>query len=388
MITCDCQHLKNEAKCLATATSEGSGKRTLKCNDECARLERNRKLALALNIDPDTHTNDHIPYSAETLNMYQQHTTVAQTIERELRILAADEKVKIHRFKPMPSSHRAFIHALAEDFGLDGESMDPEPHRHVSIFKTPRFVAMPMKTLAECVRIRNRNHALATNAATSAFQAQRSLGKHAYNGFVLSSPKFALTVGELRTALTPTFKKHPFSFDISFLPSEEVVLKAHDSPESDKDLEKDPEALESELRALKPGLATVIASNHLAASTSLCALDASLNVLRTDRDATEGGWNVVARSRPARKEDVVPSKPSLMKLGGKKLKADKKPAQKTKAPEEEVVDDWLEAALKEEGEGAAQAEEDGLASGQGGGDKEVKGEETEAPQAPANKNGP
>ena len=58
------------------------------------------------------------------------------------------------RFKPMQANQRAFIHALAEDYGLDSESQDPEPHRHVCIFKTPRFVSAPMKTLSQCVAIK------------------------------------------------------------------------------------------------------------------------------------------------------------------------------------------------------------------------------------------
>ncbi|KAI4133307.1 MAG: hypothetical protein LQ347_002234, partial [Umbilicaria vellea] len=154
IITCDCQHLKQEIRCNASKSSEGNGKKTLKCDEECARLERNRRLALALNIDPEAHKDDHIPYSAETLRMFQEHVKWAQTQEREFRVFAADEAERRLRFKPMPANQRAFIHALADDFGFDSESMDPEPHRHVAIFKTPKFVTAPMKTLAECVRIR------------------------------------------------------------------------------------------------------------------------------------------------------------------------------------------------------------------------------------------
>ena len=344
MITCDCQHLKNEAKCLATRSSKGTDKKALKCNDECARLERNRKLALALDIDPETHTNDHVPYSASTLDMYQKQIPWCQAREGELRIFAADDAEKQLRFKPMPSHQRAFIHSLAEDFGLDSESMDPEPHRHVSIFKTPRFVSMPMKTLAESARVRSRT--LAASAASNAAVAQRSPAKDAFNAFILSSPKFALTVDELRSALAPTFEKHSKTpFDISFLPSEEVVIRALDTAASNHAGISD-DARETKLRAMKPALAAVIMSKQLAASTSLCTVDNSLNLLRTEKDATEGGWNVVARSKPSRKEEPAPVKPSFVALGSRaKLKRAHAPA---KGEEEDVVDDWLAAAEKEE----------------------------------------
>jgi len=152
-ITCECQHQKKPIQCLASKNSEGNSKKSLECNDECLRLQRNAKLAAALNIDPATHLDAHIPYSTETLNLFKESTKFCQTYEREFRVFAADPKEKRLRFKPMQSNQRAFIHALAEDYGLDSESQDPEPHRHVSIFKTPRFVSAPMKTLAQCVKI-------------------------------------------------------------------------------------------------------------------------------------------------------------------------------------------------------------------------------------------
>ena len=347
IITCDCQHLKNEAKCLATGSNEGSSKRSLKCNDECARLERNRKLALALDIDPDTHSNELIPYSTETLRMYQQQAPWSQTKEKEFRIFAADDDERILRSKPLPPAQRAFVHALAADFGLDSESIDPEPHRHVCLFKTPRFVSMPMKTLAECVRLRNVSQ---TAPALPAAPPPRPALRAAYNGFLLASPMFALTVDELRATLAPTLAPLPhLTWEIAFLPSEQVVLKARtpDNDSSSTEPSLSPDGLESALRALKPDLAAAVGAKHLAASTALCALDASLNVLRTDRDAAEGGWNVVARSRPARREDPPP-KPAGVVLGSSAKKRAKREERRRKAEEDEVVEDWFEAAMKEE----------------------------------------
>ncbi|KAL8721240.1 MAG: hypothetical protein Q9181_007753, partial [Wetmoreana brouardii] len=194
-------------KCNASKTSEGNTKKTLTCDDECARLERNRKLALALKIDPEAHKDDHVPYSAETLRMFREHVKWGQEQEREFRVFAADESEKRLRFKPMPSHQRTFLHALAEDFGFDSESMDPEPHRHVAVFKTPRFVMAPMKTLAECVRIRLNAEA----AAASIVEEQRRLraNNEAYNGFLLAQPRFGLTIEELRSELSVQFHSTP-----------------------------------------------------------------------------------------------------------------------------------------------------------------------------------
>ena len=155
IITCECQNRKQEIQCMATKSGEGiTERKTLPCDDECLRLQRNQKLAIAFNISQD-HMDDHIPYSSTTLDMFKDNVKWCQTQEREFRVFAADELEKRLRFKPMPSSQRAFLHSLAEDFGFDSESMDPEPHRHVSIFKTPRFVSAPMKTLSQCVKIQS-----------------------------------------------------------------------------------------------------------------------------------------------------------------------------------------------------------------------------------------
>lgn len=79
------------------------------------------------------------------------------TLARQFRVFAGDSNEKRLRFKPMISVHRAFLHALAEDYGFDSESLDPDPHRHVVVFKTPRFVSAPTKPLRDAWRIRQ-NH--------------------------------------------------------------------------------------------------------------------------------------------------------------------------------------------------------------------------------------
>ena len=71
MITCECQNLKQETKCLSSKTYETTPQRkALACNDDCLRLQRNRKLAQVPNISSD-HMDDHIPYSTATLDMFK-----------------------------------------------------------------------------------------------------------------------------------------------------------------------------------------------------------------------------------------------------------------------------------------------------------------------------
>ena len=355
LITCDCQHLKQEVKCNASKAGEGNSKKSLKCDDECARLERNRKLALALNVDPKTHTDDHIPYSTATLTMFQEFVKWAQTQEREFRVFASDETEKRLRFKPMPPHQRAFIHSLAEDFGFDSESMDPEPHRHVFAFKTPKFVMAPMKTLADCVRIR----IAAANEAASLTMAetQRKLqaSNEPFNAFLLTSPRFGLTLEELRVDCSSTLDSAPgLAFEISFLPSEQIVLKAQPATPATS---ISPHSTEAILKSLKSSLTSTITTRHLAFSVHLCTLDLSLNILRRESESGgAGGWSQVAAKaavgpRSAPRQLAVGGKSSFTVLGSK-VKDAKKRRKEEEAERERkemnVVDDWEEEIRKEE----------------------------------------
>ena len=359
-ITCDCQAQKQEMKCGASKTGGGNNGKTLPCNDECARLERNRKLALALNIDQSTHADggDHIPYSADTLNIFAEDTKWAQAQEREFRVFASSLDEKRLRFKPMQSRQRAFIHALAEDFGFDSESMDPEPHRHVMIWKTPRFVSAPNKTIAEAQRIRMTQKAGTISANVSDNEGAAKKIKAArpsaepYNGFVISNPRFGLTVDELKAELNSlVHASMPFTFDIEFLPSEEVVLKAVSRTLPPPDLQQMLENIKTQLiAALK---------SKGCGTAELCTTDNSLNILRREAESTAAadGWSKVAARRAAPKTTI--SGPTATggantfdALTSNKITFTKKTTEKPKPkPKPElVVDDWeaAENALEEQ----------------------------------------
>ncbi|KAL8928220.1 MAG: hypothetical protein Q9208_001930 [Pyrenodesmia sp. 3 TL-2023] len=338
-------------KCNASKNSEGNSKKSLSCDDECARLERNRKLALALNIDPEAHKDDHIPYSSDTLKMFRESVKWSQEQEREFRVFAADEAEKRLRFKPMPSHQRAFLHALAQDFGLDSESMDPEPHRHVAVFKTPRFVMAPMKTLQECVRIRLNAEA----AAASLLEDQRRLrsNNEAFNGFLLKHPRFGLTIEELRSELSPQFQSTPgLAFDISFLPSEEIVIKAKPATPSTN---VSASSVEAALKAMKPSVLATISTKRLAETCQMCSSDASLNIVRRgfEDEGAIDGWSRVA-AKAAAPRSVTPQRgvgeKSVYTVLGSKLKdAKRKKEELEKAKAEEfLADDWEEEARREE----------------------------------------
>ncbi|KAK5123943.1 hypothetical protein LTR85_002140 [Meristemomyces frigidus] len=366
-ITCSCQAQKQEAKCGASKTSEGNNGKSLPCNDECARLERNRKLSLALNIDQSTHVEggDHIPYSTDTLNLFAEHVKWGQTQEREFRVFATSDDEKRLRFKPMKAHERAFVHALAEDFGLDSESVDPEPHRHVMVWKTPRFVSAPNKTLAEALRVRSAHRSTTASAnvsdnegATKKVKASNEVGAP-YNAFVIGNPRFGLTVDELRAELASVLPSGlAVTFDIEFLPNEEIVLKGMSRTLSPYDLQQT-------LLNVKTPLVTAIAAKGYG-DAQLCSTDSSLNILRRESESsTTDGWSRVAAKKAAPRTALQSvgmsgGNNSFAALTGSKVTFAKKKPERVRPKPTPIVEDWEAAELaEEEKERATSGEEDG-----------------------------
>ena len=344
-VTCECQRIKQEARCNASKSSEGNLKKTLKCDDECARMERNRKLALALNIDTATHQDDHVPYSAETLRMYLENSTWAAIQEKALRLFAANPAEKRLRFKPMPAHQRAFLHSIAEDFGFDSESMDPDPHRHVAIFKTPRFVMAPMKTLAECVRIRQTQRVTSAQPPSTTLTTRPKptpLSAEPFNALLITNPRFGLTVEEVSYVIKTATPNQPLQLEVKFLPSEEVALRPPLAARSSI-LDRD---LQNMLESMKPGLSKALA-DHKFGKLSLARLDASLNVLRKEVDGSGAGWSQVA-AKGAPPKRVPQAQPLGNKGGFAVLSLSSKKKKDKKAEKMEVADDWEAAELAEE----------------------------------------
>ncbi|KAK5277291.1 FKBP12-associated protein, partial [Exophiala xenobiotica] len=349
---------KEEVRCNARANMpEPSGRQTcLKCDDECARLERNRNLAMALHISDD-HTDDHVPYSTTTLKMYLEDVAWAHKQEEVLRLFAADDTEKRYRFQPMRSRQRAFIHSLAEDFGFDGESLDPEPHRHVLLFKTPKFVAAPMKTLAQAARIKRAQLNVAA-PVHSAPERKADEVRHEYNGLLLTKPKFALTEEELRPVVrkaAPTTE-----FDIVFLSNDEgVALLPSMSWET-------PEQLVTLLTSLQPTMAAEVTRHNLAASVVLCQFESSglepkiIQQHGKPGNIATNGWSQVAakRAAPIQAPQVKPvgQKPVYTVLGSRLAEAKRKKQENEeklrRKAEEQVVDDWEKEVEKEESDEA------------------------------------
>ncbi|OAA74027.1 Single-stranded nucleic acid binding R3H [Cordyceps fumosorosea ARSEF 2679] len=322
-IACPCGIRKQEVRCLASSTNTEPARPELKCDDECLRQERNRRLAAALNIDPATHTNDHIPYSEETLALFEETPTWCETQEREFRVFSQSPTEIRIRYKPMPNNQRRFLHVLAEDYGLESRSEDNEPFRYVLVYKGPRFVSAPGKTIAHCVKIRATQQAAAAAAAVEAAAAakpQMLSETEPLNAFLLTSPRFGLTTDEVGVALAADLSEQPsLHFKIEYLPSDEVLLRATVRYSSLLSAT----GIETAMRALQKGVAARVRGLDMAGHVSLCHVDAADVITRREDSAAPqngvGGWSAVAGRAAARKESSATPDASPARVGGRRL---------------------------------------------------------------------
>ncbi|XP_066435322.1 transcriptional repressor NF-X1 [Eleutherodactylus coqui] len=113
----------------------------LQCDEECLALERNRRLAEALNITENSdpfNTRSGFKFSDSLKDDARKDLKFVSEIEREVKALVdavnkGKQSKKSHCFPPMNRDHRKIIHDLAEVYGVESVSYDNEPKRNVVI---------------------------------------------------------------------------------------------------------------------------------------------------------------------------------------------------------------------------------------------------------------
>uniref|UniRef100_A0A4W5NHI3 Transcriptional repressor NF-X1 n=1 Tax=Hucho hucho TaxID=62062 RepID=A0A4W5NHI3_9TELE len=132
----------------------------LECDEGCAALERNRRLAEALQIDP----------SVDPFNMRSSSSTYSDSLRVDARkdfkfVSEVEEEIKnlveltskgkqskrSHCFPPMNREHRKLVHELAEAYNVESVSYDSEPKRNVVITAIRGKSACPNSTLTSLI---------------------------------------------------------------------------------------------------------------------------------------------------------------------------------------------------------------------------------------------
>ncbi|XP_064102062.1 protein shuttle craft-like [Macrobrachium nipponense] len=123
-----------------TATARPDKLKRLTCNEDCKTLERNRRLAMALQIEnPETREtlgNSSNLYSDFMKEEARKDPSLAKMVHDTLTELVmkakeSKQKSRSHSFAPMNRDKRRFIHEYCEHFGCQSQAYDEEPKKNV-----------------------------------------------------------------------------------------------------------------------------------------------------------------------------------------------------------------------------------------------------------------
>lgn len=146
---------------VAASSRKLSSLKTLECNEECRVLERNKRLAIGLQIrNPDLSSKLTPRYSDFMRQWAKKDQYFCQMVHdklAELVQLAKQSKQKSRSFS-FPSANRdkrQFIHEYCEHFGCESAAYDQEPNRNVVATAARDKAWMPSYSLLEVIQREN-----------------------------------------------------------------------------------------------------------------------------------------------------------------------------------------------------------------------------------------
>ncbi|CAI5444930.1 unnamed protein product [Caenorhabditis angaria] len=192
-VTCECGRIKNEMNCWnvdkimnkekesAEKTEENEKKENIeekksnlkrsdsmtqlnciKCDEECKKLERNRKVAEALAIEVDeqgeTNLTPIITFPCYLKDMVRTHLDFVKTVEKvfdgmfeQLSDATNPHNNVCSHTPPLSVEKRRFIHEYAHYFNIQSESVDQPPKRSVVLTATRGKSHQPLVYISELV---------------------------------------------------------------------------------------------------------------------------------------------------------------------------------------------------------------------------------------------
>ncbi|XP_058120200.1 protein shuttle craft [Anopheles ziemanni] len=135
--------------------------RTLECNDECKLLDRNRRLALALQIRNPDLTSKLQPNYSEFLRSYaKKDLALVQMVHDKLTELVklakeSKQKSRSYSFPVMNREKRSVVQEMCHMFGVEAVAYDAEPNRNI-VATADRFTCwLPSMSLMEVLQREN-----------------------------------------------------------------------------------------------------------------------------------------------------------------------------------------------------------------------------------------
>ncbi|ORZ13043.1 hypothetical protein BCR42DRAFT_355261 [Absidia repens] len=293
--SCACGQNAMEIPCNSSATSSGSNS-TLECNDFCAKIQRNRRLASALDIQRDDISNgtdttssqqlstDDLGYYDESIReFYVENINWCKQMEKQLIGFADDETQHSLHFKPMRSHFRWFLHRYAIHFNLSTEAMDPEPYRSVAVRKNlgqcrippillslairdPKLMAPPTSTVA----IQDATAASSSTATRQQQHQQTRAAKPPVNALRLSGLAFGILQEDVDSILKPVLNSTTITYTSQWSKDSSNVVVI-----PNLDHMTDMEEKETLIWHWKKGLQSAFLFNDIAGTVECCWINRS-----------------------------------------------------------------------------------------------------------------
>ncbi|PIK49598.1 putative transcriptional repressor NF-X1-like [Apostichopus japonicus] len=156
-LKCACGNLSGMVMCMSGA--DETQLQSLECNEMCAIIERNRRMAEALQVkDAELRPDVGAPqYSDFLKDMARKNPSVIISVEKGLSNLVhsvQDSKfaTRSHQFPVMNRDSRRMIHELAEFYGCQTQSYDQDPSRNVVATARKDKSYLPNMTLSAVVQ--------------------------------------------------------------------------------------------------------------------------------------------------------------------------------------------------------------------------------------------
>ncbi|KYN44046.1 Protein shuttle craft [Trachymyrmex septentrionalis] len=132
--------------------------KTLECNDECKTIERNRRLALGLQIaNPDLSGKLMPRYSDYMKQWAKKDPHFCQIVHDKLTELVqlaktSKQKSRSYSFEVMNREKRHFVHESCQHFGCESQAYDEEPKRNVVATAVKDKCWLPSYSLLEMIQ--------------------------------------------------------------------------------------------------------------------------------------------------------------------------------------------------------------------------------------------
>ncbi|CAO3647600.1 unnamed protein product [Cunninghamella blakesleeana] len=299
--TCDCGQNTMTIPCNSSATTSGSNQK-LDCNDFCAKIERNRRLASALDIQREdvTHISDDLQtmlksegvtlqqlstddlgyYDDSLRSFYMENASWCKQMEKQLIDFTNHPDQQSLHFKPMRPAFRRFLHRYSIHFNISTEAMDPEPYRSVCLRKNlgqprippillskaihdPKLMAPPSHEIISSLQDINASSSNHPNNNNNEIKPQKRISRPPVNAIQFSGLTFGTLEDDLNLIIKPILSPITFSYKWSD-DGHDVVMIPH------LDHVQEMEEKENSIWQWKKGLQNAFLFNDMVASIECC----------------------------------------------------------------------------------------------------------------------